>query len=116
MAFGPDMDMQRPLPSLEAIPPVAPKIEEVIIFEATDPRLGEMTREERITQYYARELAADNLDALAQRFRTPEDGSEQEPWRDVMVADPWSDPRVSEIATLLKASGFKQDLGPEEDI
>ena len=115
MAFSPDMDMQRPLPSPEAVPQVALN-SEVIIFEATDPRLEEMTREERITQYYARELAADNLDALSQRFRTPEDGSEQEPWRDVMVADPWSDPRVSEIATVLKVSGFKQDLGPGKDI
>lgn len=82
-----------------------------VIFDPEDPRLNEVSREERIRLYYARELAAENFNALTPRSRVPEDGSEQEPWRDFMVADPLSDPQIGVLASTLKAAGYE----PEPD-
>ena len=85
------------------------------IFDLQDSRLNDVSRDERIRLYYARELAVGNLDALAPRYRVSEDGSEQEMWRDALVADPMNDSRVAEIASVLKASGFtaEPDSGRE---
>lgn len=78
-----------------------------VIFDATDPRGEQLSKEERIKMYYARELAAGNLNALTPRYRTSEYGNSDDPYQDFLVADPLSDPQVSELASVLKASGYK---------
>ncbi len=75
-----------------------------VIFDVIDPRAAELSREERIRMYYARELADGNLGLLTPRYRTSEEGSDQEPWRDILVADPLSDPQVGVLASMIKTA------------
>ncbi len=75
-----------------------------VIFEATGQRKEELTREERVRVYYATQLADGNLDALAPRYRIPDEGSDHEPWRDILVADPLSDPQVGVLASLIRTA------------
>lgn len=83
------------------------------IFDASDPRMDQFSREERIRMHYARELAAGNLNALTPRYRCSEYGDTQDPYQDFLTSDPLSDPKVSELASVLKSAGYKQDI---EDI
>ena len=86
-----------------------------LIFDSMDPRLNDMSRKERQTQYYARELAAGNLTEdnlgyeLIHGFVVSDEDS-QDPSKDVLVTDPLSDPRVKELADQLRAAGFKKDF------
>ena len=80
----------------------------VVVFDAKDPRNAQLSREDRIRMYYARELAAGNFDALAPRYRTSEQDSDN-PWQDTLAADPLSDPKIGELASILKASGYQPE-------
>ena len=81
-----------------------------LIFDCMDPRLNEMSKEERRTQYFARRLAAGNYDELRPKYKVS-DYDPDNPNADILVSDPLSDPRIEEIASFLKAAGFKGEPG-----
>lgn len=86
-----------------------------VVFDQSLINLESLSREDRTRMYYAQQLAIENFEVLTPRYRTPEDGSDQESWRDILVADPLNDPRVSELATMLIASGFKHEPDPGKE-
>ena len=85
-----------------------------VIFDVTDPRTAELNREERVRLYYATELADGNLDALARRYRIPNEGSDQEPWRDILVADPLSDLQIGVLASMIRTARSKSGEQKQE--
>jgi hypothetical protein len=87
-----------------------------VIFDASSTFAKDLSREDRVRLYYAQQLANGNMDALGQRFRVPDDGSDQEPWRDYVVADPLNDPKIGELASIIKASGHTDKRYEDEDI
>jgi hypothetical protein len=72
-----------------------------VIFDATDPRAAELTKEDRIRLYYARELADGNI--YGPRYRTSDnDGENEDPTKDILVADPLSDPQIPILASMIR--------------
>ena len=70
-----------------------------VIFDATDPRATELSREDRIRLYYAGELADGNIHGP--RYRTSDIDSE-DPGKDILVADPLSDPQIPILASMIR--------------
>jgi len=72
-----------------------------VIFDATDPRVAELSREDRIRLYYAVELADGNI--YGPRYRTSDiDGENEDPTKDILVADPLSDPQITILASIIR--------------
>lgn len=110
MALRPDIEtihdfIPQVVPDAETPEPVVHHL----IFDATDSRLSEMSREDRVVWYYARELAAGNTVGLTPRYRSSDHDADN-PWADMLAADPLSDPRVTELASQLKMAGFEPPL------
>lgn len=82
-----------------------------VILDTADPGATALSREDRIRLYYAGELADGNLDALLPRYRTPEDGSAEEPWMDILVADPLSDSQIGVLASMISAARGETEGG-----
>ena len=110
MSMNPDMGQIAPVNAIGAESLEVPSVGQPhLIFNADDPRLEEMTREQRIQQHFARELALGNMDALNPRYRSS-DHDPDNPWADIAVQDPMSDPQVGEIATQLRIAGITREL------
>lgn len=70
-----------------------------VVFNAYKESLT--TKEERIIDYYARRFNDGDMDALLPRYRTS-DYNADNPFEDILVSDPLSDPRVTDRATFLR--------------
>ncbi len=80
-----------------------PVIESLLFSSPTDPAREQLTREERIRLHYAQQLAEGDLASLTPRYKAS-DYDSQNPFADSLTADPLSDPEVSRLASIIKAS------------